>query len=80
MRGGGERGVERGGERVRFGLVWLAPDPWPHRLKVSEGLRHGNAKQLHPRSYRSPGNYQHMGPPMPRFAHLGFGTLQELIH
>ena len=63
---------------VWFGLVWLAHGPWPHRLNVSEGLRHGSAKKLHPQSHLSPpaipGTW---GLPMPRFAHAGFGTLWE---
>ena len=28
------------------GLVWLAPGPWPHRLMVSEGLRHGGQRSF----------------------------------
>ena len=59
------------GGGVWFGLVWLAPGLWPHRLKVSEGLRHGSAKKLYPWSYLSPGDYRPWGPPMPRFAHPG---------
>ena len=65
---------------VWFGLVWSAPSPWPHRLKVSEGLRHGSAKKLYARSYLSPGDYQHMGSAHATIRSPGFGTLLELIH
>ena len=54
----GDRGAVRaagaaGGILVWFGLVWPAVGLWPHRLKVFEGLRHGSAKKLYPRSYLS---------------------------
>ena len=52
----GDAGSGRGG-----GLVWSAPSLWPHRLKVSEGLRHGSAKKLYPWSYLSPCDYRQMG-------------------
>ena len=42
-----------GEEGGRFGLVWSAPDPCPHRLKVSEGLRHGMQRSSIP-GYLSP--------------------------
>ena len=57
----------------------LARDPWPHRLKVSEGLRHGSAKKLFPRSYLSPGNCRHIGSAHAAIRSPGFGTLRESI-
>ena len=67
------------GREVWFGLVWLAPGPWPHRLMVSKGLRHGNAKNfLAPRSYLSPWRLPAMGiVPCCDLRHRGFGTLRE---
>ena len=49
---------------LEFGLVlvWSAPGSWPHRLKVSEGLRHGGYKEaLSPELPLSPGDDRHMG-------------------
>ena len=54
----GAGGGGAGGTGARFGLV---PGPGPHRLKVSEGLRHGSAKTLYPQSYRSAGDSRHVG-------------------
>jgi hypothetical protein len=49
---------------VWSGLVWLAPGPWPHRLKGVRRPKAWGAKKLYllsPELPLSPGDYRHMG-------------------